>query len=92
MQLLHSETYFLIGIQSIARTVPGNLEPLRRRRALTSASSNVVPPPTGHMNRHQGLEELAMVGNTQVQQLMRDNEILEVGVLISKVGGQGDDS
>ena len=33
-----------------------------------------------------------MVGNAQVQQLMRDNEILEVGVLISKVGGQGDDS
>ena len=33
-----------------------------------------------------------MVGNTQVQQLMRDNEILEVRILIGKVGSQGDDS
>ena len=33
-----------------------------------------------------------MVGNTQVQQLMRDNEILEVRILIGKVGGKGDDS
>ena len=33
-----------------------------------------------------------MVGNAQVQQLMSDDEILEVGVLIDQVGGQGDDS
>ena len=33
-----------------------------------------------------------MVGNTQVQQLMRDDEILEVRILIGKVGSQCDDS
>ena len=33
-----------------------------------------------------------MVGNAQVQQFVSDNEILEVGVLIGKVSGQGDDS
>jgi hypothetical protein len=64
-------------------------------RAIASTRSppvHVMLPPTRHMQIHQRLEDLAVIRDSQMQQLVRDYEVLKPPTLVSEVLGESNDS
>jgi len=57
-----------------------------RPGALRSALTHVVPSPVGNLRGEERLEQLSVVGHAQMQQLVRDDEILEAGRLVGEIG------
>ena len=53
---------------------------------------NLVLSPIGNLRRQKGLKEFSVVGNTQMQQFVGNDKILEPGGFVCQIQGQGDDS
>ena len=47
-----------------------------------------MPTPVGDVDRHEGLEQTAVVGNTKMQQLVGHDEILKPCDLVFEIGRQ----
>jgi hypothetical protein len=51
-----------------------------------------MTPPIGNMNAHQSLEHATMVSNSEVQQFVHDDKVLEASVLIGEINCERDNS
>ena len=51
---------------------------------------DLMAAPAWQMGLHQGLEEAAVVGDTQVQEPVGDHETLKSGQLVAQVGSRGE--
>jgi hypothetical protein len=62
------------------------------RPSHAGASLYVMLPPTGHVQIHKRLEDLSVIGDSQMQKLVRDYEILERRFFISEILGHRNDA
>src|SRR5579863_1920191 len=60
------------------------------RGQCSALPADVMVTPPRQVRAHERLEQLAVVRNAEMQELVRDDEILKSFVLLRKVGGKGD--